>query len=156
MEHFPFVLLWHWKTKGKGGDTFGALKDVKITRLVESQLWIGTFASVNNTLALLSSSLVVYHLEPEMLENLTNVVNLEYTKAECLVKISWKKTSAVSKKEVPSGSWSTCVDVGWHRTLPPTPPIRRNPSTGLAETPQEWGITGEASLSFYCHRWFCF
>lgn len=56
---------------------FCALKDVKITRLVESQLCIGTFADVNNTLALLSSSLLVYHLEPEMLENLTNVVDLE-------------------------------------------------------------------------------
>lgn len=50
---------------------------MKITRLVESQLCIGTFADVNNTLALLSSSLLVYHLEPEMLENLTNVVDLK-------------------------------------------------------------------------------
>lgn len=58
---------------------FGALKNVKITRIIKSHLWRGTFANVDNTLALsaLSRFLVVYHLEPEMLKNLTNVINLE-------------------------------------------------------------------------------
>lgn len=43
---------------------------MKMTRIVKSQLCRGKF-NVNNALALpvLSSPLVVYHLEPEMLEN---------------------------------------------------------------------------------------
>lgn len=58
---------------------FGALKNGKITRIVQPQLCRGKSANVDNTLALPVplSPLVVYHLEMEGLENLTNMINLE-------------------------------------------------------------------------------
>lgn len=69
---------------------FGALENVKITRIVQSQLCRAKYASVDHpmTLQVLSSPLMVYHLEPEMLENLTNGINLESLEAECLIQIS--------------------------------------------------------------------
>ena len=75
------------RLKEKGVVMFGALKNVKITRIVESRLCRGRFARVGDALALPgpSSPLVVYHLEPETLGNITNVINLEQTKAERLV-----------------------------------------------------------------------
>lgn len=69
---------------------FGALENVKITRIVQSQLCRAKYTSVDHpmTLQVLSSPLMVYHLEPEMLENLTNGINLESLEAECLIQIS--------------------------------------------------------------------